>query len=220
MHSHKRKHRPNEQGAALIVVISILLVLTLLGVGTFNNSMRDFTIAMNRSYAQSAEMIAQSALNLALNRIEADPLSFISALDQKQAESQSPTGCEKARTLCLTPASFFPPGTGSGSGTTPTINHKGFNLRALLPDINLTGTPSIYPDFQVRIDPPIRSPYSKPTPGMSLNNFAKMCTVTLVLTATGKVINPTVDATNVSRHILAQRVYRVQLNVAIKGDPC
>lgn len=208
--------RQQEQGAALIVVISILLILTLLGASTFNSSMRDFTIAMNRTYAQSAEAIAQSALNLVLNRIERDPLGFVSALERKVADSQNPSGCEKARTLCITPSSFFPV-----TGTTKRT-HFGFNKTALLPDINLPANadPSIYPDFVVRIDPPIKSPYSRPAAGMSLGSASRMCTITLVLTATGKVINPNVSSRNQNQHILAQRVYRVQVNVAMNGDSC
>jgi type II secretory pathway pseudopilin PulG len=217
MRQAKRIHNPKEQGAALIVVMSIILILTVLAAGTFNNSVRDFTIAMNRNYAQAAEQIAQSALHLALNRIEQDPLGFITALTQKQAESQNPTGCAQAKTLCLTPASFFPETNASSN-----LPHKGFNIKALLPDITLktNSAPSVYPDFVVKIDPPIRSPYSKPAAGMSINNFAKMCTITLILTATGKVINPNVPNTNTHRHVLSQRIYRVHINVAAKGDAC
>jgi hypothetical protein len=208
-------HRPSEQGAALIVVISILLVLTLVGVGTINTASREYTINMNRTHAQHAEQIAKAGINLVINRIEQNPGQFIRALED-QVGNVNGTGCDKPRTICISAATFFPkPTTGAPNGA--------FHIDSLLIRTSSTRSnkgPSVYGDFLIRVEPPIKSPYTTPVSGMSLNVGAKMCTITLVLIGTGYVINPTVSNRNDHRHTLAERTYRVQLHVAMQGDPC
>jgi len=208
--------RRSEQGAALIVVVSILLVLTLVGVGTINTASREYTLNMNRSHAQHAEQIAKAGINLVINRIEKNPGQFIRALEEKSAATLNSTGCDKARTLCITASTFFP-------SSNPNLPHQGFHVESLLQRTTKSAssdTPGVYGDFLVRIEPPLKSPYSKPVFGMSLNHSARMCTITLVLIGTGYVLNPNIVNRSDYRRYLSERTYRVQLQVAMQGDPC
>ena len=213
---HRRIRRPSEQGAALIVVVSILLVLTLVGIGTLNTASREYTLNMNRSHSQHAEQIAKAGINLVINRIEKNPGQFIRALEEKPAATVNSTGCDKERTLCITASTFFP-------STNPNLPHQGFHIESLLRRTTKTatnGTPGVYGDFLVRVEPPLKSPYSKPVYGMSLNQGTKMCTITLVLIGTGYVLNPKITNRSDHRRFLSERTYRVQLQVAMQGDPC
>ncbi len=209
-------HRSSERGAALIVVVSIILVLTLVGVSTVNTASREYTLNMNRAHSQHAEQIAKAGINLVINRIEKNPGQFIRALEDKQALNANAAGCDKGRTICFTASTFFP----SKNSNLP---HQGFHVESLLRRTTKTASsnaPSVYGDFLVRVEPPIKSPYTKPVYGMSLNQGAKMCTITLVLIGTGYVLNPTIINQTDHRRTLSERTYRVQLQVAMQGDPC
>lgn len=209
-------HRPKEQGAALIVVVSILLVLTLVGVSTVNTASREYTLNMNRAHSQHAEQIAKAGINLVINRIEKNPGQFIRALEEKPPATLSSVGCDAGRTICITASTFFP-------STNPNLPHQGFHIESILgrtTKVQTGSTPGVYGDFLVRIEPPLKSPYSKPVYGMSLNQGSQMCTITLVLVGTGYVLNPTITNPNDYRRTLSERTYRVQLQVAMQGDPC
>ena len=145
-----------------------------------------------------------------------NPGQFIRALEERLT-STGPTACDKPRTICISAATFFPK-------TSSTIApNSAFHIESLLARTTATaGTaiPNVYGDFLVRVEPPIKSPYTRPVSGMSLNVGAQMCTITLVVIGTGYVINHNITKVTDHQRIMAERTYRVQLQVAMQGDPC
>lgn len=215
--AQKRKH---EQGAALIVVVSILLVLTLVGLGAIRTSSQQFVYASNRTFELQAAQLAKAAIHRIAHEFRRDEINLLKLLLCKRAAtatSQDPE-CDKAQTLCFNSASFFP--RKSTAGFLGKVEHGGINVNSLIPYAPVTAgdAPKVWGDFRVRLHDPSIAIHSKPLPG---SNLQTTNTYRVTATATGFIVAPNKKPTtdqHSHNYFLATRTYRANLLVMTRGS--
>lgn len=208
-HSHHRIYRPREQGAALIVVMVILLVLTLVGMGAINTASREYTITTNRTYGDQASQVAKAGLHMAINHFRRNP-SLLRVLQAKIPAALQKNDCDKAQVICMTAASFFP-------STTGTMKHRAFTLDAFIS--RNASLPKLYADFIVKIHSPVKSVFTKPMAGFSINN-GSMCTYTVTFTGTGYIRDPSKSNVNSIHATVAEKSHKAYIQVMATGHLC
>lgn len=220
----------SERGAAIVLVISMMLVLTAIGISSLQSASREQIISINRTYAFQAGQVAKAAIHMTANYLIDRGNDFVVVILNKTGTGANE--CDQNRVLCLTAASFYPRGAAK-------VNNRAFRLDALSAHIpsnfatanaglNATGDagrgfPVLQPDFRVRISDPVKAVFSAPLAGYSTEQ-PTLCTYTLTLTATGwvrKSDDPGYSALGAApapTSVVAEKIYRAYINVLATGD--
>ncbi len=204
----KKRGRFREKGAALIVVVTILLILTLLGVTLLNKSQNEYTLSYNRIYAEHATELATAGVNLFLNKLKDPAIRNALINDQKLQNlfSSNPIRAE---------VEF--------RSNQRNVPHKGFARDAFLPTANLGANqlPPVFGEFEIiPLDTPKADPTQKASAGMGIGigpTASRRCDYVLTLVAKGKVVDPRFGG-NDARSTIAEKKYRIQIKLS--GMPC
>ncbi len=213
-----RKRIRAQRGAAIVIVISLLLVLTLIGTNMLQTSSYNYQISMSQMRTQQASQIAKSALhaianhfslhgNDLLNRMLACPAHCSADIDCPTDRCGSfnkcdlttktctlPSGpslepCTQPRTLCFNAQSLMP-----HTAAPTTARYTGaFALDAFSEydkffAVVSDAVPNIRPDFEVRVSNPVKAQFTAPVAGNSLEQ-QNVCTYTVTAIATGKLVS-------------------------------
>ena len=176
--------RRAERGAALIVVVTILLILTLLGITVLNRSRNDYSLSYNRIYTEHAAQLATSGMNLFIQKFFAKDTTFRTAIIDNPKLFQM-----------FRDGTFTLDSQGEFSSTTPSTPHRAFDVNSFLPKgaVPSKGAPPIFGEFSVRVVGLYYDPYQNVTAGMGIGSgpfAAKRCDYIATFVATGRIVDP------------------------------
>ena len=223
--------RRRRKGAALAVALVVLMAITAVGLFAIHSSRTELSVSINQSIAKKAEYVAEAGLLAVMNKLAVEP-AIVTQLVAQPATGT--TECQKARTLCLTGASFFPRPTGYSVSTFP-FPSQAFALDSFMPSGTVVGThkPALWADFVVKLHDPIRS--DTEVSGFSVGSGATpFCTYTITLTSRGLVTNynvmtrnstgwagKTVDHEKMAMHReVSEKKLRAFVRIPVQGDLC
>jgi hypothetical protein len=205
-----------ERGAAIVIVISLILVLTLVGSNMLQTSSYNYQITTTHLRITQASQVAKSALHAISNHFSIRGNELITAM-MSQTGATSPTNpCEEAQTTCFYGDRMLPR-VGAELDTKFT---GGFALDAFAPlkaALSLTATPSVRPNFIVRVSNPTRTRFAQYTPGNSLEQ-PNVCNYTVAITSTGMINAYDVSVIPPRITTMAERTYRAQMHIVVVGE--
>ena len=213
---HTKRRSPRERGAALIVVMAILLVLTLMGMGSLNTSTQQFTLSSYQTYAYQASQLAKAGVHRIAREFKRQDMNLLWPLLCKKPAATVADSCDEAQSLCFSANSLFPLKNAASK-----VDHGGMRWNSLAGTRGKKGIPSVWGDYRIRIHNPRLATHGRPISG---NDVKRTCTYIVTVTATGRVYNANVDVKtgqkNSSRRDLSARTFRAYLQVIGRGDTC
>ena len=122
MTSHAKKSpRQRQSGAALIISLILLMVLTVLAISTMRTASLELLMAGNAQYRESAFRLAQSGIDAVVQRGDPGVLNNCTAPAAEPIVSLPDLGGRYATTICYRGESITP---GNSFPRIPTFNYE------------------------------------------------------------------------------------------------